>query len=203
MPTNHLTICIGSPPSPLTMLIKWIHQVHLHRWGKEASPLFLTSCVPKAKPNTVFIKESLTGGLGMFTGHDIKYGELLFAKHPLHVCPANASMHGVLNKELVDKYTYDDFIKILCFEWEQQLEFAVSHMDLYSREAYLVLANLQFHIRKMEVNQNCFGYSTTIQHTIWAEYPEQGPQSICGFYSWRSVIWVIPNLVHCLAYLQI
>jgi hypothetical protein len=106
-----------------------------------ASPLFLTCYVPQAKPDTVFIKDSPTGGLGMFAGRDIKYGELLFAERPLLVCPATARTHGIHRKERVDEYTHEDIVKIMCFEWEQQLEFAVSHMDPERREAYMALAN--------------------------------------------------------------
>lgn len=104
-------------------------------------PSFLTCPVPKAKPNTVVIKESPTGGLGMFALRDMKYGELLFAERPLLVCPGNASTHSKSGTGWMDQYTREDLVKILCFEWEQQLEWAVNHMQPERKEAYMALAN--------------------------------------------------------------
>ena len=41
----------------------------------------------------------------------------------------------------MDEYTREDIVKIVCFEWEQQLDFAVSHKDLERRDTYMALAN--------------------------------------------------------------
>jgi len=100
-------------------------------------PMFLTDRVPQEKPNTIIIKESSTGGLGMFAARDITYGELLFAERPLLVGPAMQVSHFYPR----DGYTFEDHLKIRSFEREQQLEMAFRRMDDDKKDAYMALAN--------------------------------------------------------------
>jgi len=48
---------------------------------------FTSEPVPKVDPGTIVIKESKTGGLGVFALRNIKRGDLLLAERPLVVCP--------------------------------------------------------------------------------------------------------------------
>lgn len=105
-----------------------------------ACPPFLTDHVPKPKPNTVIIKESPTGGIGVFAGRDIHYGELLIVERPLLITPATHA-YKIRGGDWVDDYTYEDHVKIMCFEQEQHLELAFNRMDEDRKEAYMALAN--------------------------------------------------------------
>jgi hypothetical protein len=83
-----------------------------------ACPPFFSARVPRAQPDIVIIKESPTGGLGVFVVRDIENGEFLFAEQSLLVSPAATTFvtHG---GEWVHDYTYEDHIKIMRFEREQ------------------------------------------------------------------------------------
>lgn len=100
-------------------------------------PLFLTERVPQEKPNTIAIKESATGGLGMFAMRDITYGELLFAERPLLVDPGARS--SIFDPR--EGRTLEDHLKNTSFEKEKQLELALRRMDDDKKAAYMALAN--------------------------------------------------------------
>ncbi|KIM41185.1 hypothetical protein M413DRAFT_11349 [Hebeloma cylindrosporum] len=103
-------------------------------------PLFLKEPVPRPKPNTISIKESPTGGIGVFAERDIKYGELLIAERPLLMTGA-FTKYKIRGGDWVHDYTYEDHVKIMWFEQEQQLELAFNRMDDDRKEAYMALAN--------------------------------------------------------------
>jgi hypothetical protein len=105
-----------------------------------ACPPFLTEPVPKPKPSTVAMKESPTGGIGIFAGRDIQYGQLLIAERPLLITPA-AHTYKIRGGDWVHDYTYEDHIKIMLFEREQLLELAFNRMDEDRKDAYMALAN--------------------------------------------------------------
>ena len=105
-----------------------------------ACPSFLSEGVPQPKAGTVTIREAPTGGLGVFAGRDIKYGELLFAERPLLMNPARTA-YAIHGGDWVHDYTYEDHIKIMCFERERKLKLAFNRMDEDKKEAYMALAN--------------------------------------------------------------
>ena len=100
-------------------------------------PPFLTERVPHAKPDTITIKESATGGLGMFATRDIAYAELLVAERPLLVAPGVHRSDFHLGK----CRTLEEHIKNMSLEREQQLESAFERMDDEKKEAYMALAS--------------------------------------------------------------
>lgn len=100
-------------------------------------PLFLTERVPQAKPNTITIKESATGGLGMFATRDITYGELLSAERPLLMNPSHCDFFF----HAMDGDTLEDQLKLISIQEEQRLEQAFRRMDDDKKDAYMALAN--------------------------------------------------------------
>jgi hypothetical protein len=100
-------------------------------------PPFLTERVPHAKPDTITIKESATGGLGMFAMRDITYAELLVAERPLLVAPGVHRSDFHLGK----CSTLEEHMKNMSLERERQLESAFGRMDDEKKEAYMALAS--------------------------------------------------------------
>ena len=105
-----------------------------------ACPPFLTESVPRPRPNTITIKESPTGGIGVFAERDIKYRELLIAERPL-LMTAAFTKDKIRDVDSAHDYTYEDHIKIMWFEEEQELEMVFNRMDEDRKEAYMALAN--------------------------------------------------------------
>jgi len=101
---------------------------------------FLTEHIPKPRPNTIIMKESPTGGLGIFAGRDIHYGELLIAERPLLITPV-AIRYRIRGGAEVDDYTHEDHVKIMLFEQERLLQVAFNRMDEDRKEAYMALVN--------------------------------------------------------------
>ena len=111
-----------------------------------ARPPFLTESAPRPRPNTIAIKESPTGGIGVFAERDIKYRELLIAERPL-LMTAAFTKDKICDADSVHDYTYEDRIKIMWFEEEQELEM------VFNRKVFQHLINSLGHrLRKFS---NC------------------------------------------------
>ena len=105
--------------------------------------------VPKVDPGTIVIKESQTGGLGVFALRNIKRGELLLAERPLVVCPMGfaADTRGwwakmvtlILNGRQAD--LSEQFKRIQAYEREMEMQKMFSKMTPENQRAYLSLAN--------------------------------------------------------------
>lgn len=114
-----------------------------------------SEAVPQVTPGTVVIKESETGGLGVFACRDIKYGELLLAERPLVVYPIALSFDcnrlqdevskvpngGHLQQIEVLYKTIERLQCIYAYETEMEIQKAFSEMTPDNQRAYLSLAN--------------------------------------------------------------
>jgi hypothetical protein len=74
-------------------------------------------------------------GQGVFATRDIPLGEIIFAERPLLVSP-----RSMVNMNL-SAYNMEDYMKIVMFEREQQLEAAVGRMDPDTKARLMALMN--------------------------------------------------------------
>ena len=93
--------------------------------------------VPKPPRNTKshVVKSTPTMGQGVFATRDIPLGEIIFAERPLLVSP-----RSMVNANL-SAYNMADYMKIVMFEREQQLEAAVGRMDHDTKAKLMALMN--------------------------------------------------------------
>jgi hypothetical protein len=106
-----------------------------------------SEAVPPVTPGTVEIKESKTGGLGVFACRDIKYGELLLVERPLVVYPIALSfdckrlwdeMSKVPNGGQLQVFKAMERLQcIYAYETEMGIQKAFSEMTPDNQRAYI------------------------------------------------------------------